>query len=149
MPWPRPILPAGIPAFRSAADAPSRLNPMDGFTFAYMGLLIAYAGDWERGCALAAQARELNPHHPGWYWFPPFFNAYRKGDYRSALDLALKINMPGFWRTNLALAAAYGQLGEREAAGKAAQELLAMRPDFAAAARGELAKWWDPDSWST
>ena len=118
---------------------------MDGFTVAYMGSLIAYAGEWERGCTLAAQARELNPHHPGWYWFPAVLNAYRQGDYRSALDLALKTNMPGFWRTNLALAAAYGQLGEREAAGQAARDLLALRPDFAATARGELAKWWDPE----
>jgi TolB-like protein/tetratricopeptide (TPR) repeat protein len=134
-----------IPAFRNSAERAIALNPMDGFTVAYMGFLIAYAGDWERGCTLAAQARELNPHHPGWYWFPAVLNAYRKSDYRSALDLALKTNMPGFWRTNLALAAAYGQLGEREAADKAARDLLALRPDFAAAARGELAKWWDPE----
>jgi TolB-like protein len=132
-------------AFRNSAERAIALNPMDGFTTAYLGMLIAYAGEWERGCALTAQARQINPHHPGWYCFPAFFDAYRKNDYRGALDVALKVNMPGFWRTHLTLAAANGQLGEREAAGKAVRELLAIRPDFAVVAREELGKWWDPE----
>jgi TolB-like protein/tetratricopeptide (TPR) repeat protein len=132
-------------AFRNSAERAIALNPMDGFTAAYLGFQIAYAGDWERGCALAARARQINPHHPGWYWFPAFFDAYRKKDYRGALDVALKINMHGFWRTHLALAAGYGQLGEREPARSAVRELLAIRPDFTVAAREELGKWWDPE----
>jgi TolB-like protein len=134
-----------LPAFRNAAERAVALNPMDGFTMAYLGFLIAYAGDWERGCALAEQARGLNPHHPGWYWFPSVLDAYRRSDYRGALDFALKVNMPGFWRTNAALAAAYGQLGELEAARNAVQQLLAVRPDFAVLAREELGKWWDAE----
>jgi adenylate cyclase len=110
-----------------------------------LGFLIAYSGDWERGCALGAQAMRLNPHHPGWYRFVFFFDAYRKRDYRGALDVALKVNMPGFWRTHLALAAAYGQLGEQEAARSSVRELLEVRPDFAMSAREELGKWWDPE----
>lgn len=132
-------------AFRSAAQRAIELNPMDGFTLGYMGFLISYSGDWERGCALMEKARNLNPNHPGWYWFPPFFNAYRKGDYRAALELALKVNMPGFWRNELALAATYGQLGELELARNAARELLAVRPDFAGVAWEECRKWWDPE----
>jgi TolB-like protein len=131
-------------AFRNSAEHAIALNPMDGFTAGFLGFLIAYAGDWERGCALAERARRLNPHHPGWYWFPSFFDAYRKNNYRGALEVALKINMPGFWRTHLALATAYGQLGEREAAHNAVRDLLAIRPDFPVVAREELGKWWDP-----
>jgi TolB-like protein len=131
--------------FRNSAERALWLNPMDGFTAAYLGFQIAYAGDWERGCALAERARQLNPHHPGWYWFPSFFDAYRKSDYRGALDVALKVSMPGFWRTQFALATAYGQLGEQEAARRAVRDLLAIRPDFAAVAREELGKWWDPE----
>ena len=118
---------------------------MDGYTAAYQGFLTAYSGDWERGCALAERARQLNPHHPGWYWLPSLFDAYRKSDYRGALDVALKINMPGFWRVNLALAAAYGQLGEREAARNALRALLKAKPECAVAAREELGKSWDPE----
>jgi TolB-like protein/Tfp pilus assembly protein PilF len=118
---------------------------MDGFTMAFLGSLIAYSGDWERGCAMAKQARELNPHHPSWYWFSDCFNAYRQSDDRAALDIARRIQMPGFWRANLALAATYGQLGERESAARALRELLTLRPTFATEARAELQKWWDPD----
>src|SRR5271165_750116 len=132
-------------AFRSAAQRAMELNPMDGFTLAYMGFLLSYSGEWERGCALMEKARNLNPNHPGWYWFPPFFDAYRKGDYQEALDLALKVNMPGFWRNEFALAVTYGQLGEQELAHNAALALLAIRPNFSAIAREELTKWWQPE----
>lgn len=132
-----------LQAFGNSAEKAVALNPMDGFTTAYIGSLIAYAGNWERGCALVEHARSLNPHHPGWYWFPSFFDAYRKNQYRAALDFALKVNMPGFWRTAFALAAAYGQLGEQEAARTAVRELLAVRPDFPVVAHEELEKWWN------
>jgi serine/threonine protein kinase/tetratricopeptide (TPR) repeat protein len=132
-------------AFRNAADRAVALNPMDGYTAAYQGFLIAYSGDWERGCAWAERARKLNPHHPGWYWFPSVFDAYRKRDYRAALDAALKINMPRFWRAHLALAVIYGELGERDAARAALQQLLRLRPEFAPTAREELGKSWDSE----
>jgi len=131
-------------AFRNAADRAVALNPMDGGTTAFMGILMAYAGDWERGCALTQRAMELNPHHPGWYRFASCFNAYRKRDYRAALDVALKFNMPSYFYTHAALASIYGQLGEREAAGGALRELLAQKPDFAQIAREEWGKWFGP-----
>jgi len=134
-----------LQAFRNAAERAIALNPMDGYIAAYQGFLTAYSGDWKRGCALAERARKLNPHHPGWYWFPSVFDAYRKSDYRAALDAALKINMPRFWRAHLALAAIYGQLGEGEAAHSSLQQLLALKPEFAASAREELGKTWDSE----
>jgi serine/threonine protein kinase len=131
-------------AFRAYAERSLALNSMDGLTGAYLGFQIAYSGDWERGCALAERAMQLNPHHPGWYWFPLVLNAYRQRDYQRTLDLTLKVNMPGFWRTQLMLAASNAQLGNQEAAHNAAQELLKIRSDFAMVARIELQKWWDP-----
>lgn len=131
--------------FRNAAERAISLNSMDGFNLAYMGMLFAYSGEWERGCALSEKARNLNPHFPGWYWFPPLIDAYRKRDYQGALDIALKINMSGFWRSQFALAAIYGQLGELELARSAMRELLAIRPDFAGSVHDELAKWWQPE----
>jgi hypothetical protein len=62
---------------------------MDGSTLAYMGHLMAFSGDWERGCYLTQRAMQLNPHHPEWYWLVFFLDAYhRKSDYRSALASA-------------------------------------------------------------
>jgi TolB-like protein/Tfp pilus assembly protein PilF len=131
--------------FKSVAERALILNPMDGFTLAYMGIVFAYSGDWERGCALAEKARGLNPHHPGWYWFPVLLDSYRKGDYRNALDIASRVNMPGFWRTEVALAAIYVALGELGQARSAVRRLLAIRPGFASIARAELEKWWEPE----
>jgi len=74
--------------------------------------------------------------------FTPVFDAYRQGDYWGALEIVSKINMPGFWRTQVVLAASYGQVGEVQQAAKALHAILNIRPDFAAVAREELDKWW-------
>src|SRR5438552_3661399 len=132
-------------SFRHAADCAFALNPMDGNSIAFLGELLTYAGDWERGMALAERAKQLNPNHPGWYWYADFYNAYRQGDYRGALNFALKANLPGHWGMHAAMAAAYGQLGERDAAGKALRDLLKVRPDFAATVRKDIEKWWEPE----
>jgi TolB-like protein/Tfp pilus assembly protein PilF len=129
-------------AFRNGAERAIELNPMDACTLAFMGILLGYAGDWERGCGLAEQAMQLNPHHPGWYRFAAFNAAYSRRDFDGALGVALKFNMPSYFYTHYALAAAYGQLGELEAARRALEELLAQRPDFADVAREELARWY-------
>ncbi len=132
-------------SFRNAAARAVALNPLDGATTAFMGLLMAYAGDWEHGCSLAERAMQLNPHHPGWYWSAAFWNAYRNRDYRAALSIALKFNMPGFFYHHVNLTIVYGQLGERESASKALRDLLVLKPDFALSARYELGKWLDPE----
>ena len=111
-------------ACRHAAERTVAINPMDASAMAYVGQTIAYSGGWERGCELLQRAMQLNPHHPGWYCYPSFLNAYRQADYRGALDIALKMNMPGVSLVYVALAASYGQLGEVELAQEAVRELL-------------------------
>jgi TolB-like protein len=134
-----------LDTFRIATERAVALNPMDGFTLAYLGFLTAYAGDWERGSAMSAKARSLNPHHPGWYWFVPCFDAYRKSEYRTSLEFAHKVNMPGFWRTQLAIAANAGQLGRDAAAREALKTLLMQRPDIAKRPHEELGVWWEAE----
>jgi adenylate cyclase len=132
-------------AFRPAAERVIELNRMDGSTIAWMGYMIAFSGDWERGCAIADAASKLNPHHAGWHRFLAFYSAYRKGEYRNALDAAVRLNMPGYFNAAAALVAAFGQLGDREASQRAVKELLDLRPDYATAARKELEKYCDPE----
>jgi len=134
-----------IQGFRSAAERAVALNSMDGQSIAFMGELLTYAGDRERGLELVERAKHLNPHHPGWYWYVDFYNSYCQGDYRGALGFALKVNLPAHWAAPACIAAACGQLGERVAATKAVQDLLKLRPDFAASARRNIEKWWDPE----
>jgi Tfp pilus assembly protein PilF len=132
-------------SFRNAAERAVALNPMDGNALAFLGELLSYSGDCERGAALAARAKQLNPNHPGFYWFADFYNAYRQQDYRGALAAVLNLNLPGHMGAHMVLAATYGQLGEREAAEKAVRDLLKLRPDFASIARGLLGQWWTPE----
>ena len=134
-----------LQAFRPVAERTIALNRMDGASTAFMGLLLALSGDWERGCEAADRAMQLNPHYPGWYWLAAVFNSYRKREYRASVDAALRINIPGYFWGPVTAAAAFGQLGEREAAQKALRELLAIRPEFATTAREEFGKWFDQE----
>ncbi len=134
-----------IPAFRVAAERAVSLNPMDGATAAFMGLLIAYAGDWERGCALSDKGSQLNPNHPGWYRYTAWHDAYRKKDYRKALDVALHLNAPQNYYTHAVLAMCYAQLGQMEEARKALRDMLALKPNYAEVARELHGRWIDPD----
>ncbi|MBS1808707.1 MAG: protein kinase [Acidobacteria bacterium] len=132
-------------AFRAAAERALALNRMDGSTTGFLGNLIAYSGDWEYGLGITERAMQLNPNHPGWFHFPAVTFAYHKRDYRGALESALKVNVPGYFWTHAALAAAYGQLGEREPARAALRELLGLVPNFGALAREEYGKWLDAE----
>jgi adenylate cyclase len=130
-----------FPAFRYAAERALALNRMDSSTMAILGTMIAYAGDWEYGVGVVERAKQLNPHHPGWYHYLAVYDAYRRRDYRGALANALKVNMPGYYWPHATLAAVYGQLGEEQRARAALRELLALLPNFGEIAREEYGKW--------
>jgi TolB-like protein len=130
---------------RNAAERAVALNSMDGGSIAFLGEILTYMGERERGLALVARAKQLNPNYRGWYWYADFYDAYRRGDYRSALNAALKVNLPGHWFMHATTSAAYGQLGDRVAAGKAVQELLRVQPGFAGIVRKHIERWWDPE----
>jgi TolB-like protein/class 3 adenylate cyclase len=132
-------------AFRPAAERALALNQMDSSTMALLGTMIAYAGDWEYGVGVVERAKQLNPHHPGWYHYLAVYDAYRRRDYHAALASALKVNMPGYYWPHATLAAVYGQLGEQERARAALRELLTIMPNFGAIAREEYSKWNDAE----
>ncbi|MGB5891193.1 MAG: protein kinase, partial [Thermoanaerobaculia bacterium] len=134
-----------FPAARTAAERAVSLNPMDAATAAFMGLLIAYSGDWERGCALADRALELNPNLPGMYNYTAWHDAYRKKEYRRALELALKLNTPDSFYQHAVLAMCYAQLGEMDSAHKSLKDMLALKPDYGKVARQLHGKWIQPD----
>src|SRR6476469_7963569 len=134
-----------LPAFRTAADRTLALNRMDSSTAALLGNMIAYVGEWEEGLGILERAMQLNPYHAGWYYYVAFCDAYRKRDYRGALASALKVNMPAYHWPYVYMAAAYGQLGEKDRAQAALQEVEALLPNFGAIVRDEFGKWLDPE----
>jgi TolB-like protein/Tfp pilus assembly protein PilF len=130
-----------IAAFLSAAEQALALNPLDGAIMGEVALWMSYSGNWQRGRELMERAMVLNPRHPGFLWYPLVHDAYRQKDYSRALDYALRVNLPGQFWTHLVLAMVHGQLGNRDAAARALEELLAIYPDFPAHAREEIEKF--------
>jgi serine/threonine protein kinase/Tfp pilus assembly protein PilF len=128
-------------AFRSAAERAVQLNPRNGNTLAFMGILRNYAGDWEQGTSLIRRALELNPNYPGWYRFGIFYDHFRQGQFEEALAEAESIDLPGYYPTFVSIAAAAGHLGRTDVAHAAVEELLKLYPAFAERGRAEYSKW--------
>jgi adenylate cyclase len=131
--------------FRVEAERALTLNPLDASAKAYLGTLIATTGDWERGCEMVESAMQLNPNCPGYFYTVRCWNSYRLGKYEEVLEELARINMPSYFHYPAMQAAALAQLGRYEEARKAVQDLLALRPDFATAARSEYGKWYSPE----
>jgi len=132
-----------ISSFRAVVERAVALNPMDASVIGLLGLLVHHTGEVERGTRMVETAMQLNPHYPPVFRAPAFLNAYAQGKYTEALDVAARIDMPGFFHAHALRAAALGQLGQREPAQNALRELLVLRPDFATSVRRDYAKWWD------
>jgi serine/threonine protein kinase/tetratricopeptide (TPR) repeat protein len=130
-------------SFRAAAERALAINPMDGSIMGILGICVHHAGERKRGAQMAAAAMKLNPRHPPVLHSPAFMDAYLEGKYAEALEVAARMDMPGFFHAVALRAAALGQLGQREAAEKAVRELLVLRPKFATSVRRDYEKWWD------
>ena len=121
------------------------LNPFDAGCNANMGANIAFAGDWVRGCALIERSMDLNPQHPVWYRGMLSYREYWSGNYRAAIDEAVRTNAPYLFWLQIVLAAAHGQLGEQQPASAAVRALMAQNPSFSANPRAILNTWIQAD----
>ena len=122
----------------AAGDRALALSPNNAEILAEFGMRLALMGQWERGIALIDQASARNPYHPGWYHTAPALNFYRQGLYAEALEVARKIDAPGWVHNHTILAMIYGQLGWKDEARAATRQLLELDPDFEANAWHEL-----------
>jgi serine/threonine protein kinase len=130
-------------AFYPAAERAMAINPRAGTTCGYLGMLIAFSGQYERGVEIVRRMMALNPHHPGWYYYVLWFGHYRKREYGEALKVAKQVNTPELFWTHMVQAIAFGQLGRLEEARVA---LEAMRKTFPlpfdeVSVREQLGKW--------
>jgi TolB-like protein len=124
--------------FEAEAERALALNPNDPETLADIGHYLAFMGAFERGLELSRRARQLNPLHPGWYFFSSARYHYDRRAYEAVLADLERIGMPSFYWTHLLRAAALGQLGRPEARASL-EEVRRLKPGFSA--RVELAKW--------
>jgi TolB-like protein/Tfp pilus assembly protein PilF len=135
-----------VRALRMAGDRVLALNPLDTAASAYVGMMRAYAGDWDEGVALTRRAMDLNPHHPGWLYYVLATDHYRRGEYERTLLDAQRSNMPQFIWTPLCAIVAAGQLGRVEDARAGFDGLRKIDPRFleADAVRHVWSQWtWD------
>ena len=100
-------------AFRAKAESALALNPRCSYTFACLGRLVCYSGEWERGIQLSRRAIELSPHPPGWYYMGLIMNEYHQRRYAEALAVLQKCNKPDYWVMHYITAVTQGQLGNR------------------------------------
>lgn len=116
--------------FLDEVEQALRLNPNNANYLAVVSLHMAMVGEWKRAMEFMDKAMRLNPHHPGWYHIVAYMNYYRQGRYDLALIEARRFNTPGFFWDPLIRAAVLGQLDRRAEGRQAADELLALVPDF-------------------
>ena len=116
--------------FYEAAERAIALNPNNAFILADLGLWMVYSGRFERGKALVEKSMILNPLHADWIHFALFLDYYRKGEYREALGVQLKMNVPNNQGIQTGLVAVYGQLGDTEKAKGTLAHILQLWPEF-------------------
>lgn len=128
--------------FHAAAERACELNSRDSESLAMIGILMGYAGDWQRGLEMTTRAMDLNPDHPGWYRFCSFFYAYREADYEKALEIAERINMPSYFADPYVRCIAHAQLGHERQAKEALEEFLSQWPTAKSTFRTEHFERW-------
>jgi len=116
--------------FLAEADQAINLNPNHASYMAAIAMHMWMVGKWKNAIELVNRAKILNLHYPGWYHIVTFMDAYRQGEYRSALVEARRFNSPSLFWDPLIRAAVLGQLGGSMEAKTAVNELLALIPDF-------------------
>ena len=128
--------------FYEEAEKTVSLNPNNAAPLGAFANFMSFAGNWERSSQLTEMAIALNPVHPSWYFFGPFYPHYLQGNYEAALEDAQKINMPGFFWYHIAHAVALAQNGRLAEAASEVEDLLKAYPGFTLQTlRDELRIW--------
>ena len=135
-----------LSGLRVAAERMMALNPLHTTGMSNVGMMLAYAGEWDRGVEIVEHAMDLNPHHPGWVHYILATNHYRKGEFEQALGQAKRSTMTHVVWTPLCVAVAAGQLGLAADARAAIDVMRTHHPAYldAAELRALWSKWlWD------
>jgi TolB-like protein/tetratricopeptide (TPR) repeat protein len=131
-----------LDGFLAELERAIALNPNNAHTLVYLGQDLHYVGD-ERGIALVRKASALDPFHPTWFNFPIAHHHFDRDEHEEALAAARKIDMPGFFWSQIYLAAIYAELGRQSEARSAVEELLRLYPGFNVEGFIEEARKWN------
>lgn len=129
--------------FEREANSAVELSPNDPEILSPLGFLIAIHGHWDRGAKMAAKAHELNAVSAGgWYPSTMFYDLYRRGKYRQAIDVLNLHQNPGIVENLQKYTAAYTELGESERAREFWAKCKQIDPDWSADKLNGLGKLW-------
>jgi adenylate cyclase len=119
------------------------LNPNDPQNLGPLGNLMAYAGFWDEGVALAEKGIALTtPSTPRWWWWAIAKRAFAYDDHVLAFDAFRKSYVEQLWLSHLHMAYTLPFLDrEREARAHVAT-LLRMRPGFTIREADAYYKMW-------
>jgi adenylate cyclase len=131
-----------LEAFFAEAERALALNPNDAATLASLGGFLLQMGD-DRGIALVHKSMKLDPFHPTWLHSLIAHSHFEGGEYEEALAAARKADAPGFYYTQMVLAAVYAELGLQSEARSTVEELVRLRPDFTIKVMTETARKWN------
>ena len=129
------------PKFIQAGNRALVLAPHDPAVIAEVGLMLGFAGDWERGAVLMQKAISLTPKPPHYYYNYMALSHYVARRYQEALMWAEKSPPPSFFWVYANRAAIYGQLGRAAEAQPDLKRLVEANPRFAENARREIRMW--------
>ena len=116
------------------------LDPHNTDLLADLGFRYALFAKWDAAMPLVEDAFARNPGAPNLYHLVTFLHAYMAGDYKAALQAAVKIQTPDVVYGSIARAMAYAQLGDSVKASREAAEILRIYPDYNEQVTDDLAK---------
>jgi TolB-like protein len=121
-------------AARQAFEAALALSPSCALTYIFGSVVMALAGDADRGIEWGERALRLSPFDPISYgpWVSIALGHFRRGEYQAAADAAHKLfqSNPYFSLAHVLLAATHAQLGRLDAAKSAAARVLELEPGY-------------------
>jgi TolB-like protein len=119
------------------------LNPNDPQNLGPLGNLMAYAGFWDEGVALAKKGIALTaPSTPRWWWWALAKRGFAFGDYAGAFDAFRRSYVEQLWISHLHMAYTLPFLDRKTEAKAHAATLLKLRPGFSIREADAYYKMW-------
>jgi adenylate cyclase len=127
----------------AAYERALELNPNDADVLAESSFLFSWVGRAEEAIANVAMAMRLNPRHDDWYLWGLGVAYYDARQYREAAEALSGRKKPNL-KSNLYLAAAYGQLGRQADAKAVVEAILAENRESSIELWGEAQPYRNP-----
>jgi TolB-like protein len=104
------------------------INPYDPGTLAQFGWRLAVRGNFEEGIPILKRAIARTMRPPGWYFHLIAIDLYLKGEYKQMLEVAERAEADNSGFTQVLIAIANGEFGNRNATRDALKKLSESKP---------------------